>query len=46
MSAEQSKPKGPDLTQGVALRDVPDGGMIAGHVADDTVLLARRGEGG
>jgi apoptosis-inducing factor 3 len=44
MSAEQSKPKGPDLTQGVALRDVPDGGMIAGHVGDDAVLLARRGE--
>ena len=44
MSAEQPKPKGPDLTQGVLLRDIPDGGMIGGHVGDDAVLLARRGE--
>ena len=44
MSAEQAKPKGPDLTQGVPLRDIPDGGMVGGHVGDDAVLLARRGE--
>jgi NADPH-dependent 2,4-dienoyl-CoA reductase/sulfur reductase-like enzyme/nitrite reductase/ring-hydroxylating ferredoxin subunit len=44
MSAEQSKPKGPDLTQGVPLGEVPEGGMTAGHVGDDAVLLARRGE--
>jgi apoptosis-inducing factor 3 len=44
MSAEQSKPKGPDLTQGVQLGDIPDGVMIGGHVGDDAVLLARRGE--
>ena len=42
--AEQSKPKGPDLTRGVPLGDVPDGGMVGGHVGDDAVLLARRGD--
>jgi apoptosis-inducing factor 3 len=43
MATEQSKPKGPDLGRGIPLVDVPDGGMIGGHVGDDTVLLARRG---
>src|SRR5215467_4514475 len=42
--AEQSKPKGPDLTRGVPLGEVPDGGMVGGHVGDDAVLLARRGD--
>jgi len=44
MAAEQSKPKGPDLAQGVALGSLVDGGMIGGHVGDDAVLLARRGD--
>src|SRR5215472_16998408 len=44
MGAEQSKPKGPDLTRGVPIGDVADGGMVGGHVGDDAVLLARRGE--
>jgi apoptosis-inducing factor 3 len=44
MSAEQSKPKGPDLTEGVAADDIPDGGMIGGHVGDDAVLIARHGD--
>jgi NADPH-dependent 2,4-dienoyl-CoA reductase/sulfur reductase-like enzyme/nitrite reductase/ring-hydroxylating ferredoxin subunit len=43
MSGEQSKPKGPNLAEGVALTDIPDGGMVAGHVGEDAVLLARRG---
>jgi apoptosis-inducing factor 3 len=43
MSAEPSKPKGPDLTKGVAEGEIPDGGMIGGHVGDDAVLIARRG---
>jgi apoptosis-inducing factor 3 len=43
MSAEQSKPPGRDLGDGIPLDDVPDGGMIGGHVGDDAVLLARRG---
>src|SRR5258708_31481657 len=41
--AEQSKPKGPDLARGIPLSDVADGGMIGGHVGEDAVLLARRG---
>src|SRR3984893_5584806 len=44
MAAEQSKPQGPDLAQGIPLGDVSDGGMIGGHVGDDAVLLARRGD--
>jgi NADPH-dependent 2,4-dienoyl-CoA reductase/sulfur reductase-like enzyme/nitrite reductase/ring-hydroxylating ferredoxin subunit len=44
MAAEQSKPKGPDFARGVPLDDLADGGMIAGHVGDETVLLARRGD--
>jgi NADPH-dependent 2,4-dienoyl-CoA reductase/sulfur reductase-like enzyme/nitrite reductase/ring-hydroxylating ferredoxin subunit len=44
MSAEQAKPTGPDLAQGVALADVADGGMLAGHVGEESVLLARRGD--
>jgi NADPH-dependent 2,4-dienoyl-CoA reductase/sulfur reductase-like enzyme/nitrite reductase/ring-hydroxylating ferredoxin subunit len=43
MSAEQSKPSGPDLGHGIPPEDIPDGGMIGGHVGDDAVLLARRG---
>jgi apoptosis-inducing factor 3 len=43
MSAEQSKPTGPDLAQGIALDEIPDGAMLAGHVGEEAVLLARRG---
>jgi NADPH-dependent 2,4-dienoyl-CoA reductase/sulfur reductase-like enzyme/nitrite reductase/ring-hydroxylating ferredoxin subunit len=34
-------PTGPDLTQGVAATDVPADGVLAGHVGDDPVILAR-----
>ena len=44
MSAEQSQPSGPDFTQGVPLADLADGAMLLGHVGDDAVLLARRGQ--
>jgi apoptosis-inducing factor 3 len=43
MGTAQDKPSGPDLTQGIPLADVPDGGMLAGHVGEDAVALARRG---
>src|SRR5499427_7336711 len=43
MGTAQDQPSGPDLTQGVPVGDVPDGGMLAGHVGKDAVLLARRG---
>jgi NADPH-dependent 2,4-dienoyl-CoA reductase/sulfur reductase-like enzyme/nitrite reductase/ring-hydroxylating ferredoxin subunit len=34
---------GPDLASGIAAADVPDGGMLLGHVGEEGVLLARRG---
>jgi NADPH-dependent 2,4-dienoyl-CoA reductase/sulfur reductase-like enzyme/nitrite reductase/ring-hydroxylating ferredoxin subunit len=43
MGTAQDQPSGPDLAQGVAIADVPDGGMLAGHVGKEAVLLARRG---
>jgi nitrite reductase/ring-hydroxylating ferredoxin subunit len=36
--------EGPDLTQGAAFADLADGHMLAGHVGDQPVLLARRGD--
>ncbi len=43
MSTAQSATTGPDLTQGVAIDTLADGTMLAGHVGEDAVLLARRG---
>ncbi|MDQ3697295.1 MAG: Rieske 2Fe-2S domain-containing protein, partial [Gemmatimonadota bacterium] len=43
MSTDQAPPSGPDLTRGVPETDIPDGGMIAGHVDDKAVLVARKG---
>jgi NADPH-dependent 2,4-dienoyl-CoA reductase/sulfur reductase-like enzyme/nitrite reductase/ring-hydroxylating ferredoxin subunit len=34
---------GPDLTSGVPISQVPDGGMVAGHAQGKPVLLARSG---
>ena len=33
-----------DLAQGIAIDTIADGGMVAGHVGEDEVLLARRGD--
>lgn len=43
MSAAPSESTGPDLTQGVPIDTLADGAMLAGHVGDDAVLLARHG---
>jgi len=43
METSQSTPAGPDLTQGIAAGDLLEGRMLAGHVGEDTVLLARTG---
>ena len=43
MAQDQGKVTGPDLTQGVALADLADGGKLLGHVGDEQVLLVRRG---
>ena len=42
--SEENKPEGPDLSQGVPLANISDGGMLLGHVAGEAVLLARRGQ--
>src|SRR5438876_537271 len=44
MSEGQKAPGGPDLSTGVALTEIADGMMLLGHVANDEVLLARRGD--
>ncbi|MGD9507506.1 MAG: Rieske 2Fe-2S domain-containing protein, partial [Geminicoccaceae bacterium] len=44
MSEAQSQPSGPDLAQGVASAQLADGAMLLGHVGDEAVLLARRGQ--
>ncbi|MBV8506492.1 MAG: FAD-dependent oxidoreductase, partial [Alphaproteobacteria bacterium] len=36
--------QGPDLTQGILLADLPDGGLLAGRVGKKSVLLARHGQ--
>ena len=41
--AETRESKGPDLSSGTPLNSLTDGGMIAGHVGEDEVLLARAG---
>jgi nitrite reductase/ring-hydroxylating ferredoxin subunit len=44
MGTEQTKPVGPDLATGVPIADLPDGHMLVGHVGDEPVVLARRGD--
>jgi NADPH-dependent 2,4-dienoyl-CoA reductase/sulfur reductase-like enzyme/nitrite reductase/ring-hydroxylating ferredoxin subunit len=43
MAEDQAQPAGPDLAQGIALAELPDGGKLAGHVGQEAVLLLRRG---
>ncbi|HEU4826410.1 MAG TPA: FAD-dependent oxidoreductase [Dongiaceae bacterium] len=42
--SEHSQPSGPDLSQGIALSELADGAMLLGHVGEEPVLLARRGQ--
>ena len=42
MAEGQPGPSGPDLTQGVALAELADGGKLVGHVGEEEVLLVRR----
>ncbi|NUQ20425.1 MAG: FAD-dependent oxidoreductase, partial [Gemmatimonadaceae bacterium] len=44
MSDQPNAPAGPDLAGGIPLTSLADGAMLAGHVGDDAVLLARVGE--
>ena len=43
MAQDQARPSGPDLTQGIALADLADGGKLVGHAGDEEVLLVRCG---
>ena len=43
MVHEEKKLSGPDLTQGIALDELADGGMLVGHAGDEQILLIRRG---
>jgi NADPH-dependent 2,4-dienoyl-CoA reductase/sulfur reductase-like enzyme/nitrite reductase/ring-hydroxylating ferredoxin subunit len=43
MAEQQSNPSGPDLTQGIPLASLADGGKFVGHVGEEEVLLVRRG---
>ena len=42
--ADSAASKTPDLTLGVAVDSLADGGTLLGHVGDDDVLLARAGD--
>ena len=44
MADDQAKPSGPDLAKGIAFAELADGGMLAGHVGEDQVLLVRVGQ--
>ncbi|TIO09364.1 FAD-dependent oxidoreductase [Mesorhizobium sp.] len=43
MAEGHSKLDGPDLAQGIAFADLPEGGKLVGHCGDEQVLLVRRG---
>jgi NADPH-dependent 2,4-dienoyl-CoA reductase/sulfur reductase-like enzyme/nitrite reductase/ring-hydroxylating ferredoxin subunit len=44
VSADQPELSGPDLSQGIPFDSIPDGGMIGGHAAGQSVLVARAGD--
>ena len=43
MSGTSNAADAPDLTQGVEVSQIADGGMLLGQVRGEPVLLARRG---
>ena len=43
MAEDDAKPKGPDLTKGVAPASLGENGMLLGRVGADEVLLVKRG---
>ncbi|HVI26924.1 MAG TPA: FAD-dependent oxidoreductase [Xanthomonadaceae bacterium] len=45
MAHQDGPPPGPDLGAGVPLADIPAGGVLAGHVGGEPVLLARLDDG-
>jgi NADPH-dependent 2,4-dienoyl-CoA reductase/sulfur reductase-like enzyme/nitrite reductase/ring-hydroxylating ferredoxin subunit len=43
MGGDNAAPTGPDLTLGISASELTDGGLLAGHVGRQPVLLARLG---
>lgn len=43
MAKNENEDRGPDLTEGIALTGLPDGGKLLGRVGDEDVLLVRQG---
>jgi apoptosis-inducing factor 3 len=43
MVNEDKKPSGPDLSAGIPAGEVAEGAMVAGHVGDEEVVVARQG---
>jgi NADPH-dependent 2,4-dienoyl-CoA reductase/sulfur reductase-like enzyme/nitrite reductase/ring-hydroxylating ferredoxin subunit len=43
MSSQDQELSGPDLKNGIAATELPDGGMLLGHIDGEPVLLAKRG---
>ena len=43
MAEGHNELSGPDLVQGIAFSDLPDGGKLVGHSGGEQVLLVRRG---
>lgn len=41
---EQAAATGPDLSQGIPASDVPEGGMLAGRVGEEAVIVSRFGD--
>lgn len=44
MAGDETKDRGPDLEAGIERNRLGDGEALEGHVGDDAVLLARRGD--
>jgi apoptosis-inducing factor 3 len=44
MGTSQTNPSGPDFARGIAVDALSDGQMLAGHVGEEAVLLARYGD--
>lgn len=42
MESAQTKPPGPDLSEGISVDDLASGHMLLGHVGEEPVLLARQ----
>ena len=43
MGDNQTEATGPDLTLGLSLSELPDGGKLVGHAGGDQILLVRQG---